>query len=111
VLDPRTYLNAISCPSASLCVAGDQAGNVFTSTSPAGGASAWTSAAVDIPGCQPQSAPCIIEQLYAHDDQGTQVIDTAPPGQGNTIGNVALNGDSLTLSWTHAGAQRQLQLR
>ena len=34
--------------------------------------------------------PCVSEQLYARDDQGTRVLDTAPPGQGNSIGNVAL---------------------
>ena len=50
------------------------------------------------------------EQLYARDDQGTRVLDTAPPGHGNSIGNVALDGDSLMLTWTHDGAQRQLEL-
>jgi hypothetical protein len=39
------------------------------------------------------------------------VADAAPPGHGNSIGTVALRGDSLVLGWTHAGAQRQLQLR
>jgi hypothetical protein len=51
------------------------------------------------------------EQLYARDDQGARVVDTAPPGQGNSIGNLRLTDHSLTLSWTHDGAQRQLQLR
>lgn len=36
-----TPLRSISCPSASLCVAGDQAGNVLTSTDPGGAAGAW----------------------------------------------------------------------
>jgi hypothetical protein len=58
-----------------------------------------------------QSRPCESEQLYARDDQGTRVVDTAPPGHGNSIDNVALGGDSLVLSWTHDGAQRQLELR
>jgi hypothetical protein len=39
------------------------------------------------------------------------VVDAAPPGHGNSIGNVALDGDSLMLNWTHDGAQRQLELR
>jgi WD40-like Beta Propeller Repeat len=108
-IDQRTLLLAVSCPSVSLCVAVDLAGNVLTSTDPTGGANTWTSATVDIPGCPPQSAPCISEQLYARDDHGTRVVDTAPPGQGNSIGNVAL--DSLVLNWTHDSAQRQLQLR
>jgi hypothetical protein len=108
--DPNgNSLYAVSCPSVFLCVAADQSGNILTSTDPTGGANAWTSAAVDIPGCAPPLNPCISEQLYARDDQGTRVLDTAPPGHSNSIGNVAL--DSLVLSWTHDGAQRQLQLR
>ena len=109
-IDAGVFLNAVSCPSVSLCVTGDENGNILTSTDPSGGANTWTSAAVDIPGCEPPSAPCISEQLYARDDQGTRVVDTAPPGKGNSIGDVALTGDSLTLSWTNDGAQRQLDL-
>ena len=105
-IDQRNLLLAVSCPTVSLCVTGDQIGNILTTTDPTGGANAWTSALVDIPGCDPQSAPCISEQLYAHDDQGARIVDTAPPGQGNSIRNVAL--DSHVLSWTHDGAQRQL---
>jgi hypothetical protein len=108
-VDGGAYLTAVSCASVSLCVAGDRNGNILTSTDPTGGANTWTRAAVYPPGCTPQSTPCISEQLYAHDDQSTRVVDTAPPGQGNSIGNVALN--SLALTWTHDGAQRQLQLR
>jgi hypothetical protein len=103
------FLTAVSCASVSLCVAGNGNGDILTSIDPTGGANTWTRAAVYPPGCMPQSTPCIAEQLYAHDDKGTQVVDTAPPGQGNSIGNVALA--SLALSWTHDGAQRQLQLR
>ena len=77
-------------------------GNILTSTDPTGGANTWTRAAVYPPGCTLESTPCISEQLYAHDDQGTRVVDTAPPGQGNSIGNVAIA--SLVLSWTHDGA-------
>ena len=39
---------AISCPSAVLCVAGDDAGNILSSTNPGGGRAAWSSAAVDV---------------------------------------------------------------
>jgi hypothetical protein len=107
--DPNgNSLTGVSCPSVSLCIAADR-GNILTSTDPTGSANSWTSTPVDIPGCGPQSTPCISEQLYARDDQGARVLDTAPPGHGNLIGNVAL--DSLVLSWTHDGAQRQLQLR
>src|SRR5579862_4299956 len=52
VIDPPSTTNtagltAVSCPSASLCVAVDDSGNVVTSTNPAGGAHAWTVAHVD----------------------------------------------------------------
>jgi hypothetical protein len=108
-IDQGIFLNAVSCPSVSLCVASDQNGNILTSTDPTGGANTWTSTAVEFPGCEAQSIPCISEQLYARDTRGTRVLDAAAPGHGNSIGNVAL--DSLVLSWTHDGAQRQLQLR
>jgi hypothetical protein len=108
--DPNgNSLTAVSCPSVSLCIAADR--NILTSIAPTGGANAWTSATVDIPGCAAPSTPCIAEQLYARDGQGIRVLENAPPGQGNSIGNVALDGDLLMLSWTHDGAQRQLQLR
>lgn len=40
-------LHTLSCPAASLCVAGDEAGNVLSSTNPAGGPSAWTTVPVE----------------------------------------------------------------
>jgi hypothetical protein len=36
-------IDGMSCPSASLCVAGDDQGRILASTDPAGGAGAWTS--------------------------------------------------------------------
>jgi hypothetical protein len=110
-IDQENDIYAISCPSISLCVAVDQSGNILTSTAPTGGADAWTGATVDIPGCPPQSTPCISEQLVTHDHQGTRVLDMAPPDAGNSIGNIALDGDSLILTWTHDGAQRQHAFR
>jgi hypothetical protein len=93
----ETSLSTISCPSVSLCVAADGQGELVTSTDPARGASTWTHATLS-------------EQLYGHDDEGTRVVDTAPPGQGNSIGDVSLGGDSLILSWTHDATQLQLEL-
>jgi hypothetical protein len=103
-------ITAVSC-SSFLCVAADGNGNILTSTDPTGGAKTWTTAEVDIPGCAPRSRPCISEQLYGRDDQGARVIDTAPPGHGNAIGSIALDGNSVMLRWTHDGAPRQLALR
>jgi hypothetical protein len=106
--DRAHSLHTVSCASVSMCVAADNAGNILTSTDPDDGANAWSRPTV-VPGCPRPSTPCISEQLYAHDHQGTRVVDTAPPGHGNSIGNVALA--SRVLNWTHDGAQRQLQLR
>jgi hypothetical protein len=36
-----TSINSVSCPSVTLCVAGDADGNVLTSSDPAGGGTAW----------------------------------------------------------------------
>ena len=44
---PERQLDTISCPSVSLCVAGDWDGDVVTSTNPTGGSSAWSAAYVD----------------------------------------------------------------
>ena len=40
-------VDAVSCPSVSLCVAATNQGDVFTSTNPTGGASAWTKTTID----------------------------------------------------------------
>jgi hypothetical protein len=46
-IDGTNRIDSLSCPSTTLCVAGDAYGNVLTSTDPAGGAGAWTSSNVD----------------------------------------------------------------
>jgi hypothetical protein len=43
-------IDAISCPTATLCVAGDFSGNLLTSTNPTGGPSAWTLAPLESSG-------------------------------------------------------------
>jgi hypothetical protein len=108
---PAPALGAVSCPSVSLCVAGDSNGDILTSTDPTGGASAWSNATVDVPGC-------CSRQHRAPPNSSSSTTITAPPWStpphravATRSGNVALNGDSLVLSWTHDGAQRQLQLR
>ena len=45
---PVTVASAISCASASLCVASDTQGDVFTSTDPTEGAGAWTKTYIDV---------------------------------------------------------------
>ena len=61
--------------------------------------------------CASQSSQCISDQLYVHDDQGPRAVDSALLGDGNLIGNVTLDRDSLALSWTHDGALQHLELR
>jgi hypothetical protein len=95
---------AVSCPSTSLCVAVNGDGRIATSTNPASGGTTWTSQPIDTPPC----TPCAAEQIYAYDTQGTTVLDSAPPGSGNSLANLQLQGDMLT--WTHDGMPRQAQL-
>jgi hypothetical protein len=58
--------DGVSCASASLCVAVDNAGNVVTSTNPTGGAAAWSTTNLDRAAsflgvsCVPNSAACVV---------------------------------------------------
>ena len=97
----------IACPSTTLCVAVSNTGHAATSTDPSGGASTWTDTLIDGPSCA-VNTPCIAQQLYAHDDQGTSIFDTTGPGSSNSIANITLTGDQLT--WTHNGTPRSATL-
>jgi hypothetical protein len=46
-VDPGQFFDAVSCASASLCVAVDDNGTAFVSTNPTGGASAWQQETLD----------------------------------------------------------------
>ena len=97
-------MNAVTCPSTSLCIATDNSGSVITSTNPAAGASSWSSDVIDAdPSCV--ATPCPLDELYAHDNDGTRLIDITPTGG---LGNVKLSGALLT--WTHDGTPQQLTL-
>jgi hypothetical protein len=104
-------LSGLSCEHTSsnsaLCAASDDAGEIHVSTAPASGASSWSAVGVDVPAC----APCIAEQLYAHDDRATQALDSVQPGAGNVLADIALGGNSRMLSWTHGGAARSYGLK
>ena len=43
---PGVIIDAVSCPTASFCVAGNEAGRVMPSTNPTGGSGAWTTKGV-----------------------------------------------------------------
>jgi hypothetical protein len=76
-IDGTTNLDAVSCPSASLCVADDDAGAVVSSTDPAGGAGAWHRALVDSSAIDGMSCPSV-SLCVAGDDQGRILTSTNP---------------------------------
>jgi hypothetical protein len=53
---------------------------------------------------------CKSEQIYAHDNHGTRLVDsTQPSGIGtSSLGGLKLSGDTLT--WTHDGTPHQITL-
>jgi hypothetical protein len=99
-------VEASSCPTTTLCVAGDNAGDILTSTNPAGGSSAWSATLIDAPFCN--DTLCEVEHLYVYDAQGTQVLDTSPPAEGNAITGIQLSGDQIV--WTDDGSYHQATL-
>ena len=101
------YQTNATCPSTSLCVAVDGS-HILSSTTPADGTS-WTTNRVDIPDCA-VTTPCQSEHVYAHDDRGTQDLDSSTPGSANAITNLQLSGNALTLTWTHDGTPHQFGL-
>jgi hypothetical protein len=99
-------LSSVSCPTVSLCVAVDAAGNVVTSTAPAGGAHAWTVTHVDNglnyecskyggtgQGCQPPlvAVSCPAVSLCVAVDDSENVISSSNP----TGGALAWSGGAL----------------
>jgi hypothetical protein len=90
-LHPPHALLSVSCPSVSLCVAGDSYGEVVTSTDPTGGRGAWNVAYVDrnffigmiAPGGQTSltSVSCPSTSLcVASDERGGVVTSNDPAG-------------------------------
>jgi hypothetical protein len=83
------YLDAIACPSNSLCVAGANDGYVLSSTDPTGGAGAWRATYVDNnhaycgsgSGCQTAiaSVSCPSVSLCAASDDAGDVVTTQDP--------------------------------
>jgi hypothetical protein len=104
-----TDLSGVSCPTASLCAMLD--GGALVSTDPAAGAGSYTNTRIDGAPCFLAGTACEAESLYVHDDRGTRLIDSAPFGTGTVIRGLRLAGNSLTLTWTHGGHARSLQLR
>jgi hypothetical protein len=89
------FLEDIACPSASLCVAVDNVGNVLTSTDPDSGSPTWTAAKADNAGgftaitC-PSPALCV-----AVDFDGNAVVSTHPTGGAGAWTTTSIDGDLL----------------
>jgi hypothetical protein len=79
-VDPGNAINGIACPSLTLCVAVDDAGNVVTSTDPSGGAAAWSVASIDA-GRSLNAVSCSsVSQCVAVDDAGNELNSINPAG-------------------------------
>jgi hypothetical protein len=78
-------LFAQSCPSSGVCVGSDGAGRILTSTNPAGGAAAWSSAVVDPNGGGIFNLACAsTTACVAFDDNGSVLTSTNPAGGAST---------------------------
>src|SRR6202521_6152184 len=88
-----SLLDGVSCPTSSMCVAVDSAGNVLTSTNPTGGTAAWTVTNVDT--ANPMSGVSCPTTTFcvATDGAGNVVSSTNPTGGPTawTVTNLANN--------------------
>ncbi len=74
---------SVSCPASSLCVIGDEEGDVITATDPSGGAGAWTEAHVAKDPIVSVSCPST-DLCVAADQTGNVLVSTNPSGAANT---------------------------
>jgi Bacterial Ig-like domain len=84
-IDQSFGLGGVSCPAESLCVAGDSAGDIVSSTQPTQGASAWTLTSLPPPTSDPSMSPAIngvscpsVTLCAAVDESGTILTSTNP---------------------------------
>lgn len=90
---------ALSCPAVTLCVAGDNQGNILTSTDPGGGRGAWASASVaagiaGLPWINGISCPST-GLCVGVDQSGAVLTSTDPTGGVKTWKRVAVSVTSL----------------
>jgi hypothetical protein len=89
-------MDSVACPSVSLCVAGDYAGNVLVSTNPTGGASAWKVINID-PSAHRLSIACPSTTFcVAVDANGNALTTTDPTGGPSAWSRTAIDGYELT---------------
>lgn len=89
-VDAAQPITAISCPSSTLCVAGDAAGNVVTSADPAGGAGTWTVSTISSSGINAISCPTTT-LCIAVDDAGDSYFSNDPNGGAGTWTSTTIN--------------------
>lgn len=127
-IDPGRALDALSCPSARLCVATDASGSVLTTAMPAGGAGAWSATRVESgggPGTVPLGPISCAPGVCVTDDWGGNLLVSTDPvggagawtavGAGLPFGQhaqvscpsarlcVAVQGDEILTSTSPAG--------
>ena len=101
-------LISVSCASTSLCVATDENGHVLVSTDPAGDPSTWIPTLLAGDPCT-DGHDCTIESIQTSDGTGLHTADSIKtPGSGPFLTGLTLNGD--TLSWSHDGSPRSVEL-
>jgi hypothetical protein len=80
-------LTAVSCPTTSLCVAADTAGNIVSSTDPTGGSAEWTVWSVDPDSSGITSVSCASASMCVAAD-GAHVMSSTDPSGGLADWNV-----------------------
>jgi hypothetical protein len=97
-VDPPSHIGlgglSLSCPSATLCVAVDGAGNALTSTDPAGGASAWKLAKIDLVDNGLKAVSCPSPSLCIAVDFDSVITSTNPTGGAGAWKRVRLTSDA-----------------
>jgi hypothetical protein len=121
VIDPRTALTAVSCPTRSLCIAVDDSGDEATSKDPTAGRRAWRVAGVDgdnsFTGLSCPSVQLCVgvdAEAYSEGDSGDILTATRPAHGGsswrttftdndNNFGTVACSSRALCLAGDEGG--------
>ncbi|MGN6372082.1 MAG: hypothetical protein ACTHM1_03700 [Solirubrobacteraceae bacterium] len=95
-IDSGQRLNAIACPSRSLCVAVDAAGRLFASTAPAAGASSWKQVESDFTHALTSVACASVRLCAAVDDGGRVLLSDAPAAVGSWTQRAVDGGAALS---------------
>ncbi len=101
-------IDAVACPSTTLCVAVDDAGHVLTSSDPFGSARRWR--ARDVDGTTPLTAvSCPSPSLCVASDGAGDVVTSTAPGSPDAAWQVTRVDDSLVEPSPYGGGPDLLQ--